>query len=89
MGFRMAFDIIALASKTVFLLVLAALATAVLFPFVLLASFAYSSLVARYEKTPKFVWMLVVTFVFAFAALVLLEFYLGNALTQLLSMQCA
>jgi len=84
----MAFDAVALGATTVFLLLLAALATCVVFPLVLLASFAYSTLVARYEKTPKFVFMLLVTLGSAFVALVALEIYLGNALTQILSMQC-
>ena len=84
----MAIDAVVIGSKAVFLLLLAALATCALFPLVLIASFAYSSLVARYEKTPKFAFMLLVTFASAFVVLAALEIYLGNALTQILSLQC-
>ena len=86
---KMAFDVVSVAATLAFLLALAALLTCIVFPLVLVASFAYSSLAAAHEKTPKFVLMLLVTFATIFVVLAFLEIYLGNALTQILSLQCA
>lgn len=85
----MALDLIAILGEAGVLALFAVALGIVVFPLVLVMSFFYDFLVKKYEKIPKFVFMLACCIIGAFIALVIIELYLGNALTQILSVQCA
>ena len=63
-------------SQAWFILLLSLAATALLFPLVFLGSFLYDWMLDKYEKTPKVLLMLLVTFLGVATAITLVEIYL-------------
>ena len=63
-------------SQAWFIFLLSLAASALLFPIVFLGSFVYDMLVDRYEKTPKVLLLLFVTFLGVLVAVTLVEIYL-------------
>ncbi|MBU1197146.1 hypothetical protein KJ765_01390 [Candidatus Micrarchaeota archaeon] len=69
-------DVSLVLSQAWFILLFSLAVTALIFPIVFLAGFAYDMLLERYKKIPKVLLMLVVTFLGVLAAVTLLEIYL-------------
>lgn len=69
-------DLLALQTQGWFIFLFSLAVTALVFPIVFLGSFVYDLLVEKYEKTPKVLLMLLVTFLGVLVAVTLLEFYL-------------
>lgn len=67
----------------IFLISLAA--TFIIFPLVFLMSFVYDYLAGKYEKVPKVLLMLFVTFLAVFLAVFAIEYYLEFTLPYALS----
>ncbi|MFH1750323.1 MAG: hypothetical protein ABH863_01445 [Candidatus Micrarchaeota archaeon] len=64
---------------------LSVVATFLVFPLVFLMSFFYDYLVEKYEKAPKVVLMLIITFIGVFLAVLAIEVYLEFTLPYALS----
>ena len=74
----------AILSQAFFILLFAAFVTVLVFPLVFVTSFLYDYLTGRYEKTPKVLIMLFVTFTASVTAIALIEVYLGYTLPQVI-----
>ncbi|MBI5229670.1 hypothetical protein HY991_06180 [Candidatus Micrarchaeota archaeon] len=70
-------DLNFLLSEAFFILLFAIVLTVMVFPFVFVMSFIYSSLVQKYKKTPRIFLMILATFIGCLAAAMFIELYLG------------
>ncbi len=64
------------------LFLLSLIASVLAFPLVFISSFAYDMLARRFVRTPRILLMALVTFLAVFAAIALLELYVGFTLSQ-------
>lgn len=55
------------------------------FPLVFILSFVYDALTSHFEKTPKILWMFIVTFIGILIAAALVETYLGFTMASLVA----
>lgn len=78
-------DISTLVPHAWFILLFSLIASLLVFPLVIIGSFLYDYLVKQYEKTPKVLIMLMVTFVIVAIVVVLLEVYFDYTLPQVFS----
>ncbi|MEK6954481.1 MAG: hypothetical protein AABX01_05710 [Candidatus Micrarchaeota archaeon] len=69
-------DLTFMLSQGWLIFLLSVVATFLVFPLVFLMSFFYDWLANKYEKAPKVILMLIVTFVSVFIAVLLIEIYL-------------